>query len=123
MSKTARIEGFQIRMDFVHQIFVVRPVFIQPENRRCARYPCAIDREFDPIAYRQILCLTRAPDIPFLNLVREQDLTACIDNANQSLIAISNVLSCDPYSSAFCAINPTLDTLPIVVTSNAPCSL
>ena len=28
----------------------------------------------------------------------------------------SNVLSCDPYSSAFLAIRPTLGTLPIVVT-------
>src|SRR3972149_4707574 len=30
------------------------------------------------------------------------------------LPAISNVLSCEPYSSAFCAIRPTLGTLPIV---------
>ena len=36
---------------------------------------------------------------------------------------ISNVLSCEPYSSAFCAINPTFETLPIVVTSNWPCAL
>ncbi|CSD26047.1 Uncharacterised protein [Vibrio cholerae] len=33
------------------------------------------------------------------------------------------VLSCEPYSSAFCAIRPTLGTLPIVVGSNAPCCL
>ena len=36
---------------------------------------------------------------------------------------ISNVLSCEPYSSAFWAIRPTFETLPIVVTSNAPFSL
>ena len=36
---------------------------------------------------------------------------------------ISNVLSCEPYSSAFCAIRPTFDTVPIVRTSNAPCVL
>ena len=36
--------------------------------------------------------------------------------------AISKVLSWEPYSSAFCAISPTLGTLPIVVGSNAPCS-
>ena len=33
---------------------------------------------------------------------------------------ISNVLSCEPYSSAACAINPTFGTVPIVVGSNAP---
>ena len=34
--------------------------------------------------------------------------------------AISNVLSCDPYSSAFCAIRPTFGVVPMVVGSNAP---
>src|SRR5664280_1192265 len=32
----------------------------------------------------------------------------------------SNVLSCEPYSSAFCAIRPTLETSPIVAGSNWP---
>ncbi len=31
------------------------------------------------------------------------------------------VLSCEPYSSAFCAIRPTLGTLPMVAGSKAPC--
>ena len=35
--------------------------------------------------------------------------------------AAMNVLSCEPYSSAFCAISPTLGTLPIVAGSSAPC--
>ena len=33
-----------------------------------------------------------------------------------------NVLSWLPYSSAFCAMSPTLGVVPIVVGSNAPCS-
>ena len=36
--------------------------------------------------------------------------------------AISNVLSCEPYSSAFCAMRPTFGVVPIVAGSNAPCS-
>ena len=36
--------------------------------------------------------------------------------------AISNVLSCEPYSSAFCAIRPTFGVVPIVAGSNAPFS-
>ena len=36
--------------------------------------------------------------------------------------SISKVLSCEPYSSAFCAIRPTLGVVPIVAGSNAPCS-
>ena len=35
---------------------------------------------------------------------------------------ISNVLSCEPYSSAFCAMRPTFGVVPIVAGSNAPCS-
>ena len=34
--------------------------------------------------------------------------------------AIWNVLSCDPYSSAFCAISPTLGTLPMVAGIQRP---
>jgi hypothetical protein len=37
--------------------------------------------------------------------------------------ATSKVLSCEPYSSAFCAIKPTFATLPIVETSNWPLAL
>ena len=36
--------------------------------------------------------------------------------------AISKVLSCEPYSSAFCAIRPTFGVVPIVAGSKAPCS-
>ena len=36
---------------------------------------------------------------------------------------ISKVLSCEPYSSACCAIRPTLGTVPMVFGSNAPCHL
>ena len=36
--------------------------------------------------------------------------------------SISNVLSWEPYSSAFCAIRPTFGVVPIVAGSNAPCS-
>ena len=36
---------------------------------------------------------------------------------------ISKVLSWEPYSSAFCAIRPTLATLPIVLTLNWPFAL
>ena len=36
---------------------------------------------------------------------------------------ISKVLSWLPYSSAFCAIRPTLGVVPMVVGSKAPCSL
>ena len=33
------------------------------------------------------------------------------------------VLSCDPYSSAACAMRPTLGILPMVFGSKAPCFL
>jgi hypothetical protein len=36
------------------------------------------------------------------------------------LPAAKNVLSCEPYSSAFFAISPTFATLPIVEGSNCP---
>ena len=31
-------------------------------------------------------------------------------------------MSCEPYSSAFCAMSPTFGVVPIVAGSNAPCS-
>ena len=34
--------------------------------------------------------------------------------------AISKVLSCEPYSSACCAIRPTLGTVPMVTGSKLP---
>ena len=37
--------------------------------------------------------------------------------------AIWKVLSCEPYSSAFCAIRPTFGTEPMVAGSKAPCAL
>ena len=39
------------------------------------------------------------------------------------LAGTSNVLSCEPYSSAFCAIKPTFGTEPMVLGSNAPLAL
>ncbi len=36
---------------------------------------------------------------------------------------ISKVVSCEPYSSAFCAMRPTFGTVPMVVGSNAPLTL
>ncbi|MCY1232789.1 hypothetical protein D9M72_453030 [compost metagenome] len=36
---------------------------------------------------------------------------------------ISKVLSCEPYSSAFWAMRPTLGTVPMVLGSKAPCHL
>ncbi|MNL06733.1 hypothetical protein D3C87_1273790 [compost metagenome] len=57
--------------------------------------------------------------------------TFCVSADSTSLVAlstmraspssgISNVLSCEPYSSAFWAIRPTFGTVPIVTGSKAP---
>ncbi len=40
-----------------------------------------------------------------------------------TLAGISKVLSWEPYSSAFWAMSPTLDTWPVVCQLNCPCSL
>ena len=48
----------------------------------------------------------------------------CVDDAHRARsAAISKVLSCEPYSSAFWAISPTLGTEPMVEGSNAPLAL
>ena len=60
---------------------------------------------------------------PGLDLVLEQRRAVLVDDAHRARrAAISNVLSCEPYSSAFCAISPTFGVVPIVAGSNAPCS-
>jgi hypothetical protein len=38
-------------------------------------------------------------------------------------VGTSKVLSCEPYSSAFCAINPMFGTVPMVLGSNSPWAL
>ena len=45
---------------------------------------------------------------------------ARVDDATVPAAGISKVLSCEPYSSAACAISPTLGTEPMVAGSKAP---
>ena len=73
----------------------------------------------------QVLDLAHAPDVALLDRV----LTESGARPSRRLRvrcperSISKVLSWEPYSSAFCAIRPTLDTEPIVVGSKAPFAL
>ena len=43
-----------------------------------------------------------------------------LDTLTVPLAGIANVLLCEPYSSAACAIRPTLGTVPIVAGSSGP---
>jgi hypothetical protein len=49
--------------------------------------------------------------------------SATLNRRQLTLAGISKVLSCEPYSSAFCAMSPTLETWPVVCQLNCPCSL
>jgi hypothetical protein len=61
---------------------------------------------------------------PALTACSISTLPAVVDHAHgDRRPAISKVLSCEPYSSAFCAIRPTFGTEPIVAGSNAPLRL
>ena len=50
----------------------------------------------------------------------QQDRALGVDDADGAGPAAKKVLSWDPYSSAFLAMSPTLETLPMVAGSNWP---
>jgi hypothetical protein len=52
----------------------------------------------------------------------EHDVAVVVGDPDDTVGGTSNVLSCEPYSSAFWAMSPTLATLPMVAGSNAPFS-
>ena len=113
----------QVGLDLLEHLGVVRAGLVEPEHDgRAGRLP-ALDGEPDPVGDRRVLGLAaRARCRPAS--------TSCSSSASPSEFttrtvpadSISNVLSWLPYSSAFCAIRPTLGVVPIVAGSNAPFS-
>ena len=105
------------------QLRVVSAGLVEPEHRRAPRSPARAStasrtqswigaslhwhmRQMSPVPPR-----ARAASRP-----RRRPRGRC------PAAEISNVLSCEPYSSACCAISPTFGVVPIVAGSNAPCS-
>ncbi len=55
---------------------------------------------------------------------RSRSVAPALDTTRmRPFAAATNVLSCEPYSSAFCAMRPTFGTLPMVLGSKAPFAL
>ena len=80
-------------------------------------------RELDPILDRRVLDLAHAEDVAGLDRTFEQHRAVSATTRTVPSAGISKVLSCEPYSSAFCAISPTFGTDPMVLGSNAPWAL
>ena len=79
-----------------------------------SRFARARDREPDPILDRRVLGLAHAPDVAGGRpRARAASRRRRRPRARYPARAISNVLSCDPYSSAAWAIRPMLGVLPI----------
>ena len=116
------VELLERRADLAQQLGVVCPRLVEPEHGRGVRFSRARDGEPHPVLDRGVLGLAHAPDVAGVDLVLEQRLAVVVDDASRyPASAISNVLSCDPYSSAAWAISPMLGVVPIVAGSNAPC--
>ena len=96
------------------ELRVVGTGLVEPEHHVGTREAAAQHREAHPVAHRRVLHLAGAPDVARLDLVRQDASPARFTTRTVPSTGISNVLSCEPYSSAFCAMRPTLGTEPIV---------
>ena len=76
-----------------------------------------VHRELHPVADGGVLGLAHAPDVACGHLVLGEHGAIRASTRTVPAAAISKVLSCEPYSSAACAMSPMLLTLPMVCTS------
>ncbi len=74
----------QICLDLPDQIVVVRAVPVEPENRRGPGVARPLDREPNPVAYRQIFRLAGPPDIAGFDVMLEQHVAALILHPNDA---------------------------------------
>ena len=98
----------QVGVDLLAQFVLVRALRVQPEHHRHARIPCPGDGQLDPVADRGVPDDGHAPDVAGLPRSASAALRRCRGRRcwRQPSSGISNVLSCEPYSSACCAIRP-----------------
>ena len=73
---------FEVSIDLLDQLRVVRTFRIEPENCWCISCTCASYSEFHPITNRCIFYLTCAPDIALLNCMFMQNLTRSVTDTN-----------------------------------------
>lgn len=74
------------------------------------QWPWPADRQLNPVLAWEVLGLAHPPDVPAFHAVGEIVVASIVGHDHGCpLAAISKVLSWLPYSSAFCAISPTLD--------------
>ena len=118
--QTRRVVILQVLLRLGDHVAVVGALWIQPEDRRVTGQPGPVHRQLHPVADRQVLRPAHAPDVAGFDAVLEDRRAAGVVTRTTPSRGISNVLSCEPYSSALCAMRPTFDTVPIVFTSNAP---
>ena len=76
---------FEVHLDFLDQLSVVRALIVQPEQRRHSGGAGAVDRQLDPVANGQVLGLAGAPDIALLDLVLGQHVAVFGDHANNAV--------------------------------------
>ena len=117
------VELLQRRADLLEQLGVVRARLVQPEHRRASRWRGHAPRRARPSsgsgrAWSGTCARCRRPR-------RRARAASCRSRRRPGRCpapVISKVLSCEPYSSAFCAISPTFGVVPMVAGSKAPCS-
>ena len=100
----------QVFLDLGDHLGVMRALGVQPEHRRGVGEARAAHPELDPVLDRRVLDLAHAEDVAGLDRTLQQHRAVVGNDADGSARGTSNVLSCEPYSSACCAINPTFGT-------------
>ena len=117
------IELGERRADLGEQLGVVGACLVEPEDRRRSRSRARARRRAAPSPG------SRASLVWHIRQMSPASTSCSISvspapSTTRTLPGplISNVLSCEPYSSAACAIRPTFGVVPIVAGSKAPCS-
>ena len=64
----------EVGLDLLDQLVLVRTIGVEPEDRRHAGVARAGHGELDPVADGRVLDLAHAPDIAFLDVLRQQHL-------------------------------------------------
>ena len=92
----------QIGFHLLNNLRIVAAIRVEPEHRGCAGCPRPCHAQLHPVADGFVFRLAGAEDIATLHALFEQDL--CRRQSTMRIVPLpgaTNVLSCEPYSSAF----------------------
>ena len=75
----------QVLVNLLDQLDVMRPVGIQPKDRRRTSDPSPIDSQLDPVSDRRVFRLAHPEDIVFLDQLLHQGIARIVHHSDGSV--------------------------------------